>query len=172
MPGPQYFQNPFYDWNSFTNMMGDVARSIIGGPLGSIAQGYMQSFDGQRAPTQAEMEQAAQRAYSIPAGSRVPAMQGYNQFPEYAANNALSRSGIADYSIYAKPSSVARSAFGQPPMPYVNYDPQSMEPMGPLGNSYYQQEQRLPGSVNMAVSPLLDREPNIMNPGGPWDVYK
>lgn len=171
--GPQYFQNPFYDWDTFTGMMSNAARALpMAGPIGA-AVGYFanQPQQGgmpqqQRPPMQNPMQQDMQ---DMSAGFRSatsidPSLGAYR----HPANMYVQDMNRSRY-------------FGTqqdftPAMPYVDYDPRYMDPMGPLGNAYYQQP-RTPYAIDRAVSGFESDLPMI-NPYGtrttqaPRDVEK
>lgn len=48
--GPQYFQNPLYDWNSFTNAMNTIAQ-FLPGPAGAASRVMQQSGQQYNAPS-------------------------------------------------------------------------------------------------------------------------
>lgn len=160
MPGPQYFQmqNPFYDWDTFTGMMNNAARTVAtAGPVGMAANYFANQ------PQQGGMpQQLAQRP-------TMPEFQGYDQYPYYAADRALSNRGYSDYSMFSDPRFLTASA-GQPPMPYVNYDPNLMTPMDSFGNGYYQELPQESAAVRRARQGVMPVP--RMTLGRPADVEK
>lgn len=158
--GPQYFQNPFYDWNSFAGAMNSIAQ-YLHGPAGVLAR---------RANTPLQQGGMPQQRLSMQSPLQQDIGAGFNSAARVAASLPANR--------YVQDMNATRYFNTQqdftPAMPYMDYDPRYMDPMGPLGNVYYQQPET-PYAIDRAVSQFENSLPQISPYGRtayPRDVEK
>lgn len=166
--GPQYFQNPFYDWDTFTGAMSSLAQGMPG-PVGAVAR----YFTDQQQPQFPGMMPAhtpnAQPGINegIIGGIMGGASQQYNQrqtspYPTQPPQwPSQARDPYAD--IPPLPPYLGRQQL-QPspennmmPMPYPYNQQQPQQGMMPMPYPYNQQPQsgitQLPYPYNLGITP-------------------